>query len=100
MQDSCPPARCSRDPKGRPPYLHVFPQLTPERRPPVAACHLPTRVVGRRNDGTHIVTASGKPSGHFSRILANARKFGSEVHTVNQHFHVPESEHDSAQTAP
>ena len=88
VQNSLRPAagRC-RDPKRRPPYVDALPLLAPIRRPSIVAGQSPERVIGRRGDRSHLMSASGKPRRHFPRVLADSRRLRGEVCAVHQNLH-------------
>lgn len=54
----------------------------------IAAPDAPFRVIRRRGDDPHLVTALGEPRGEIGGIFAHADQFRSEVQTEDEDSHV------------
>src|SRR5882757_11276091 len=87
MQNPLDPVRRCGDPERRSPDIHAVPLLAPIGRPSIVRSKPPLRIIGRRGNRSHLVPASGKPRGHFPRVLADSRGLGGEVSAANQDLH-------------
>jgi hypothetical protein len=88
MQDALGRGRLARNPQRAAQRGGAGDDLPPVPATGIAAPDLPFRIVGRRGDHPHLMTALRQPGGEFTRVLADADQLRREVEAEQKDSHV------------